>query len=57
MEQRGGERLTGSTGRQEGVREHALAAVGPERVVSFLTAVIIIAYENKGSIRCVCATV
>lgn len=48
--QSGGERLTEGSGRQEGVRMRAgfNRAVGYGGVVSSLTAVITIDYENKG---------
>lgn len=57
MAQSGGERLTGGRGSQEGLRMRTSSnsALGYGRVVSSLTAVIIIDYENKWlSQECVC---
>lgn len=60
MARSGGERLTEGRGRQEGLRMRTSSnrAVGYGRVVSSLTAVIIIDYENKGlsqeHMLCVC---
>lgn len=60
MAQSGGERLTEGRGRQVGVRVRTgpNRAVRYGRVVSSLTAVIIINYENKGlcheHMLCVC---
>lgn len=60
MAQSGGERLTGGRGSQEGLRMRTSSnrALGYGRVVSILTAVIIIDYENKGlsqeHMLCVC---
>lgn len=62
MARSGGERLTEGRERQEGVRMRTSSnrAVGYGRVVSSLTAVIIIDYENKGlsqeHLLCVCSS-